>query len=833
MRNKALLLIFVLSFAFATPLPAQISSLAQPDVERRVDSLLKTMSLTDKLTLLGGEDTFYTKAISSIGLGRLKMSDGPVGVRVFGPSTAYPASIALAAAWDPSLAIRVGAALGEDARARGVHVLLGPGVNIYRASPNGRNMEYFGEDPYLAGRLAVAYIQGVQSKGVVATVKHLAANNSEYDRHNADSVIDERTLRELYLPAFEMAVKEGKVGAVMDSYNLLNGEHLTQNRHLNIDILKREWGFDGILMSDWEATYDGVAAANAGLDLEMPGAKFMSVKTLTQAVQENRVSEATIDDKVRRILRIAVRFGFFDHDQRDLSLSTMSARTDKVALDEALESAVLLRNEGHLLPLDPSRQRHIIVVGPNGFPAIVGGGGSSHTTPVAADSILSGITEYLGDRGVVTYIAGTIAPEKLFHETHFSAMTQSIYPGESAAGLPISSSPANQIDAYRAGPHGSVDNAKVEKGAHVFVWSGKYIPATDGQYILAAIANREDSYSISIDGKAVLEEGRQASHPFPAHTDVLLSRNKPVTVEIRYTTGSSVPHISVGLCAADLLLNADDKKLIGAADAVVVALGMNDSYEGEGYDRPFQLPVGQEELLKSVLALNPRTIVDIQAGGAVDAHEWANSTPALIQSWYPGQHGGAALAKILFGDCSPEGKLPMSWERTLAENPSFSHYYEEPGEGHRVHYAEGLSVGYRYYTSEHKEPLFSFGFGLSYTTFELDNLKVLRGSVDDHTAVVSVDVKNTGTRAGAEVVQIYVGDPSAKVQRPLKELKGFAKVRLAPGEMRTVTFDLDRRAFSYYDVNAHDWRIDPGAFEITAGTSSVDDALKARIVWDR
>lgn len=829
MRFHAVIFAIALSpFAFAYPSHGQAPVPDSPAIEQRVDALLKKMSITEKLSLLGGEDTFFIRAVPSISLPKLRMADGPVGVRNWGPSTTYPASIALAATWNTDLAEQVGRALGSDCRARGVHILLAPGVNLYRTSLNGRNMEYMGEDPILAGKMAVAYIHGLQSKGVMATVKHLAANNSEFDRHNSNSVIDERTLRELYLTAFEMAVKDGKVAAVMDSYNLLNGEHLTQNRHINIDILKKEWGFDGILMSDWDATYDGVAAANAGLDLEMPGAKWMSVQTLSEALKDGRVSQATIDDKVRRILRTAIRFGFLDREQLDAGIPSMNPETAQVALEEAIESIVLLKNEKSLLPLDISKQKNIVVIGPNAFPAITGGGGSSKAIPFSAESLVEGISDYVGKRGVVRYIGGLTTSEKFFHETRFTEMKQSIYAGASTEGSPEKTNSVTRIETWREGEQSSEVNS-ISKGTYTFVWKGKYVPAFDGEYVLAGLASRNDHYTIAIDGKTVIETDKKQGKPFPAHTILSLQKDKPVAIEVHYTTDSSAPKISVGLRAAAQFLSAEEKKLISSADAVVLALGFNSDYESEGYDRPFELPWGQEALLHSVVNLNSKTIVDIQAGGAVDAHTWVDRVPALMQSWYPGQSGGSALARVLFGERSPEGKLPMSWEKTLVENPAYAHYYEQPGSQKNIPYEEKLNLGYRYYVTAKKQPLFPFGFGLSYTTFQLSNLKVSEGKEPGLSANVTVEIKNKGSRPGAEVVQLYVGNPGSKIERPAKELKGFAKVRLAPGETQSVSFSLDKRAFSFYDTASQQWQVDPGAYVLSVSTSSQEEGLKQNL----
>ncbi|MGA2277146.1 MAG: glycoside hydrolase family 3 N-terminal domain-containing protein, partial [Terracidiphilus sp.] len=348
-----------------------------PAIEAKAQALLAKLTLDEKIKLLGGVDGMFTQPIPSIGLPRFKMSDASVGVRTWGPTTSYAGGVALAATWDQEFARRLGEGLGRDARARGVHFLLGPGVNIARTPIAGRNFEYLSEDPYLNSSLVVPFIEGVQSQGVIATVKHYALNDQEYNRHNASSDLDERTMREIYLPSFEAAVTQAHVDAVMNSYNLVNGVHATQNGFLNLKVLKGDWGFQGILMSDWDATYDGVEAANNGLDLEMPSARFMDFQTLSAAVKNGTVKESTIDDKVLRLLRAALRYGFLDRPQFDPADSTYSVANRAVALDGARESITLLKNEEHLLPLDPGKVKTIAIIGPNAYPAVTGGGGSS------------------------------------------------------------------------------------------------------------------------------------------------------------------------------------------------------------------------------------------------------------------------------------------------------------------------------------------------------------------------------------------------------------------------------------------------------------------------
>src|SRR5438132_6421385 len=401
------------------PIAAQTSATqSTTQIEQRVDSILSRMTLQQKIDMLGGVDDFYIRDFPDLNLPRLKMADGPLGVRNYGPATTMAGGISLAATWDPELAERVGAEIGRDARARGVHFMLGPGVNIYRAPMNGRNFEYFGEDPFLASRIAVGYIKGVQSQGVSATIKHFLGNNSEFDRHNTDSIIDERTLREIYLPAFEAAVKEAHVGAIMDSYNLTNGLHMSQNKYLLSDVVKKEWGFDGLIMSDWSGTYDGVEAANAGQDLEMPSGLHMNQQTLKPAIEQGKVSVANIDDKVRRILSTAVRFGWLDRDQTGLSIPRYNPQGRQVALNAAREGITLLKNDGGLLPLNQSKIKSILIIGPDAFPAVPVGGGSAEVQPFAAISYLEGLANYSAnhpgnhpgnlfqvfyDRGVLSY----------------------------------------------------------------------------------------------------------------------------------------------------------------------------------------------------------------------------------------------------------------------------------------------------------------------------------------------------------------------------------------------------------------------------------------------
>ena len=834
MRNKrfhSAFLALMLAVGAPVALQAQGPIPDSPAVEQQVNSLLARLTLQQKLELLGGVDSMYTHAEPSIGLPQLKMSDDSLGVRTWGPDTSYAANIALAASWDPSLAGQIGTALGRDARARGVNFILGPGVNIYRAPMDGRNFEFMGEDPYLASRMVVPWIKGVQSQDVIATVKHFDANNAEYDRHNINAIISEQALHEIYLPAFRAAVEQGHVGAVMDSYNLVNGEHSTQNKELNIGILRKRWGFKGILMSDWVATYSTVGAANGGLDLEMPFAEYMSPKKLSAAIQSGQVSVATINDKVRNILRDAVRWGFLNHDQLDTSVPRDDFQDTQVALREALESITLLKNDGHLLPLNPARVRTLAIIGPDAWP-MPEAGGSSHVTPYNSTSFLTGLVRYGGETIKVLYLQGLPTTRELFQQTKWevpangskwNAVKVETFDNPNFTGTPeVHTEPA--MDAYVAQEW--TPPAKVRRSIRM---TAEFMPKTTGQYIVVAGAGGSDRYQVMVNGNQVLEETEHEGQA-PLSAEIPLTAGQTAHIEVKYWPDASYPRFGMGIVAAGKVVDPEAAKIAAQSDAAVVAVGFDHATESEGFDRSYALPWGQQELINTVAKANKNTIVALVAGGAVATQGWLNNVPALLQTWYPGQEGGVALAQILFGEHDPEGHLPMSWAKSWKDNPTY-HYYYGPkvpwGQVEPVKYGEGVFLGYRYYTTYDKQPLFPFGFGLSYTTFQYSNLQVTPAAASPAGGIqVSFDVTNTGDRAGADVAQVYVGDPSAKIKRPVEELKGFEKVRLEPGQTQHVVVTLDHRALAYWSEAKRGWEVDPGKFTVFAGDSSENLPLK-------
>jgi len=832
LRRFHLVVVFFIASFFLPVIP--IAAQTPPttaQIEQRVESILSRMTLKQKIDILGGVDDFYIRDFPDLGLPRLKMADGPLGVRNYGPATTMAGGISLAATWDPELAERVGTEIGRDARARGVHFMLGPGVNIYRAPMNGRNFEYFGEDPFLASRIAVGYIKGMQNQGVSATVKHFMGNNSEFDRHNIDSIIDERTMREIYLPTFEAAVKEAHVGAIMDSYNLTNGAHMTQNGYLNTNVAKKQWGFDGIMMSDWTSTYDAVAAANGGLDLEMPSGVFLNRKNLEPAIQQGKVSVATIDDKVRRILRTAVRFGWLDRDQTDYSIPRFNVQGRQVALQSAREGMVLLKNDSNLLPLDKTKIKSIAVIGPDAYPAVPDGGGSARVQPFAAVSFLEGITNSLGSNTRVLYSRGIPKLGELADATQFSTVGNNGHSGVSAEyfankqlqGTPVVTRTEQHINL------GIDSKTNFPDGTQSSRWTGYFTPQSPGLHDVFVASTGEDGgfFRLYVDDKLVFDNWASSKALVSYTTFPLEVKSHKVVLEQHGRGDWLGVRLQMGIVRQGKYVDADAKKLAANADAVVLAVGFDYTSESEGADRTFRLPPGQEELIQEFAAANKNTVVIVTAGGNVDSNVWLSRVPALLEAWYAGQEGGTALAEILFGDIDPSGRLPVSFERRWDANPVHESYYPQPGTN-RIVYKEGLFVGYRGYEHNGTKPLFPFGYGLSYTTFKYSNLEIKPQASGD-SYEVSLDVTNTGQREGAEVVQVYVGDTHAKVPRPAKELKGFARVALHPGETKRVTVPLDSRAFSYYDADAKQWRIDPGDFDVLVGRSAEQIELRGKI----
>ncbi len=831
---------------------AAFAGTAEDATEARVTALLARLSVTDKLRLIAGNALMSVPAEPAIGLPALQMSDGPMGTRIPNPSTAYPGGIGLAATWDPDLAHEIGVQLGRDARSRGAHFLLGPGVNIYRTPLNGRNFEYFGEDPFLAARIAVGYIEGVQSQQVSATIKHFVANNAEYARHTTDSRIDERTLREIYLPVFEAAVREAHVGAVMTAYNLTNGVHMSENAYLDHEVLKREWGFDGLLMSDWGSTYHSIAAANAGLDLEMPSGEIFNARALVPALDSGQIDAGVIDDKVRRLLRLALRFDWLDRAQLDLGVPRYNEAGRAVSLRGAEEAMVLLRNEHQLLPLDRHQVHTLALVGPDAYPALPTAGGSGMVETYGAVSPLTALSDYLGTDGKVLYDRGVRTMAQVAHSTPFTTtpdgsargVTVEAFANDQLAGAPTAvrvlrtlsiRPPAGYPDADEEDqPADPTDPGAVlssATSASSMRITGYFTPRTAGRYVVAL--HTSNRFRLLIDDRVILDDAviLQGTR---RHASLNLAAGvHKVVIEHFHPAVRQAPDdfLECGIVNEDELVNPAAIAMAARADVAIVAVGFDQVTEGEGFDREFPLAPEQQALIEKVAAANSRTIVVVTSGGSVDVQAWLPRVSALIEGWYGGEEGGSALARLLFGEANFSGRLPVSWERRLEDNPSYSHYYFDDPVTQLIRYDEGVFTGYRGYEHNGVAPQFPFGFGLSYTSFAYRDLEVHPlapvAGTGEAGFEVTFTVTNTGTRAGAEVAQLYVGPAAMRAgpARPARELKGFARLELAPGETRRALVRLDARAFSYYDVKARAWRASPGAYRILVGRSSADIVL--------
>lgn len=654
--------------------------------------LISEMTLEEKASLCSGSDFWHTRGMERLGIPAVMVTDGPCGLRKQAGDTdhlglnasvkaiSYPTGSCIASSFDRALIRESGEYLGEECQAEDVAVLLGPAVNIKRSPLCGRNFEYFSEDPYVAGEMAVAYIKGVQSKHVGTSIKHFAANSQEHRRLTSDSVVDERTLRELYLPAFEKAAKEAQPWTFMCSYNKLNGTYASENHRLLTEILRDEWGFEGAVMSDWGAVNERPRGVAAGLDLEMPGPGTTNTRKIIEAVKNGTLAEKDVDTAAERILKFVYQY----LENRDPSVKFQYERDHEKARQMAAESMVLLKNEGNILPL--SKEKKVAFLGKFAELPRFQGGGSSH------------VNSY--------QVVGAL---------------------EAAQGLSV---------AYAQG----------------------------------------------------------------------------------YPTDTQKP---------DDALIAEAVTAAREADCAVLFIGITDSMESEGFDRKdLKIPACQEKLVEEVVKVQKNTVVVVHCGAPIEM-PWINDVKAVLYAYLGGEAVGSATVDILFGDVNPSGKLAETFPIRLEDNPSYLYYF---GEGDRTEYREGIFVGYRYYDKKNLPVLFPFGHGLSYTEFAYSDLTFDKTSLKDtDTLQVSVKVKNVGKRAGKEIVQLYVQDNESSVIRPVKELKGFEKVELAPGEEKTVSFTLEKRSFAFYDTELADWRVETGEFTIHIGKSSRDIQLSGTV----
>lgn len=718
------------------------------------------------------------------------------------PSSCFPAEIGLAASWDIALLGRVGAALADEALAKGARLLLAPTVNIHRSPLNGRNFECFSEDPYLSARMAVAYIGGLQAAGVGATVKHFIGNDSEYQRNSISSEIDERTLREIYLPPFEAAVREAGSWAVMASYNRVNGTFVGESAPLLRTILKDEWGFDGLVMSDWFGTQSTAAAAAAGLDLEMPGPPRWRGAQLLEALDRGTVPPSAIDDSVRRVLRTIARAGAFENpaipDERVIDTPERRA----LLREAAAATMVLLKNDGGALPLSREQIGSIAVIGPNAQSAVIMGGGSAQVNAPYAVSPHAAIVDRVGDAVELGYAQGATNHKELPRLS-----PQLVADAAGAPGLTISY--YTSLDLSGAPAH----TASVQSAEQV--WLGSAAPGVTPNHFSASLTGSFIAHEGGVHRFSLVSAGRARLllddapvvdnwQPTPGGSyfgmgsaevigEVALEAGRRYDLRVEYSTDGALFICAVRLgymTPIDPDAIAKAAALAAQSEVALVFVGTNGDWESEGNDRAdMRLPGEQDALVAAVAAANPRTIVVLQTGSPVEM-PWLDDVAAVLQAWYPGQECGNAIGDVLFGAVNPSGKLPQTFPLRLEDNPAFVNY---PGEHGRVHYGERIFVGYRYYEKKRVAPLFPFGHGLSYTSFAYSDLTLSAELIGPGDLLeVRLSVTNTGARAGSEVVQLYIRDLAARVQRPEQELKGFARVTLEAGEsLRALLPQLD------------------------------------------
>ncbi len=799
------------------------SAIAQRSVDSRVESLLRQLTLEEKVSLCHGGSSFATKAIPRLGIPSWNMSDGPHGRRGNNgeKATYFPTGVALASTWNPGLAKLEGVALGEECRFYRIGVLLGPAINIDRTPLGGRDFEYMSEDPFLAGRMAVGWVQGLQSQGVAACAKHFAANSQETERGTINASMSERTLREIYLPAFHDAVVDGGAMSVMAAYNKLQGTYCSENSHLLNDILKHEWGFRGVVMSDWGATHSTVGAANGGLDLEMPGGgpRDFFGDRLLEAVHSGQVSEATINDKVRRILRDTLLTAT-PKGKAEANTPAHQALARRIA-DQAI---VLLKNARSLLPLDTARVKSIAVIGPAADTPQGAGGGSSTVYPPYEITPLQGIRKAVGDRVAIRYIEGVPYETTNATDVPSSAYERGVqgqyFDNPELRGEPKVTRTDRRIRFFWTGESPAVGLGRANYSVR---WTGSIIAPQTGVYEIGT--RSDDGSRLYLDGKLLVDSwGTHGSQQVTAQVRMAKGSKHAIRVEYFQARGEASvslvwklpqPGTEPGI--------AEAAKAAAGSDVALVIVGTNHEWDTEGRDKPnMGLMAGQAQLVEAVERANPRTVVILVNGSPVEMEPWASRAPAILEAWYAGMEAGDAIADVLFGKVNPSGKLPVTFPKRLSDSPAHANG-NYPGKNGVLRYDEGILVGYRYFDTKRVAPEFPFGHGLSYTSFTISNVSSGGHGTDRY---VTADVRNTGRRAGAETVQLYVHDVKSSVLRPERELKAFQKVYLEPGQKARIRLNLDRSSFAYFSEKARKWVVEPGAFELQLGVSSRD--IRAR-----
>jgi beta-glucosidase len=772
----------------------------------------------------------------------MAMVDAGQGVRggeesTLGPATVFPSGVALAATWDRDLVQRVGRAIGEEARHKGsgAQILLGPAINIHRSPLGGRNGEYFSEDPCLAAQLTVSFVRGVQEAGVAACLKHYACNNEETDRDFVNVKVGERALREIYLPAFEAGVKQGGAWAVMSAYNKVNDSHASANAYLLGDVLKKGWGFDGLVMSDWGGVHEATTV-QAGNDLEMPGGKFSTVENLEDALAKKTLSQQAVDDSVQRILRTILRTGLLDGPITRDPKQVNSAPHQALALEAAEKGIVLLKNTGALLPLDRKAVKSIAVIGEPTTKLQIAAAGSAEAVPLKTAEILGSIQRLAGEGVLVRHVAARTKGDPIPSSALIAAGKKNTrgfkaeyFKNPALEGEPALTrvEPAVQLRTAKAPAPG------IPAADYSVRWAATLTAPATGDFEF--LFTGDDGFRVFLDDKPLIESWQPGgARTVTASAPLEKGRRYRLRVEFFQHGGDAVAELNWKPPTKTPFAEAVDAAKKSTIALVAVSTQRT---EGEGRDRTtMDLPSGQADLIRAVAAANANTIVVLNNGGPVAMSDWIDLVPAVIEAWFPGQEGGTAIARILFGDVNPSGRLPVTFGVRREDYPDTANF---PGRGDygtrqsTVRYTEGVFVGYRHFDKRGIAPLFPFGHGLSYTTFNYGNLQLSQsGTPVGSSILVSVDVTNTGKRAGEEVVQLYVRDPETKTDRPPRELRGFDRVALQPGETKAALFTITPRDFAFFDVPGAQWKAPAGRYDIEIGASSRDIRLKTSLVLD-
>ncbi|EGE61225.1 UNVERIFIED_ORG: beta-glucosidase [Rhizobium esperanzae] len=800
-----------------------------------IDSILDQMTLEEQVSLLSGADFWTTVPVERLGVPKIKVTDGPNGARGAGSlvagvkATCFPVAIALGASWNPGLVRQMGAALARQAKSKGAAVLLAPTVNIHRSGLNGRNFECYSEDPMLTAELAVAYIEGVQGEGVAATVKHFAGNESEIERQTMSSDIDERTLREIYLPPFEQAVRRAGVMAVMSSYNRLNGTYTSEHHWLLTKVLREEWGFDGIVMSDWFGSHSTAETINAGLDLEMPGPARDRGDKLVAAVLEGKVDAATVRAAARRILVLLERVGAFK-EKPDLTERAVDLPEDRALIRRlGAEGAVLLKNDG-ILPIAKASLDRIAVIGPNAASARVMGGGSAQIAAHYTVSPLEGIRAALSNANSISHAVG--CRHNRLIDVFKGKIAVEYFKGRGCKGDPQHVETVDKGEFFWFElPSGELDPADFSARMTM-----RFVPEESGEHVFgmtnAGLARLFVDGMLMVDGHDGWTRGENyfgtANDEQRGTVTLDAGRSYEITVEYEpcKATEEGINLIAVRFGVEKPLSEADIESAVETArnaDVALLFVGRDGEWDTEGLDLPdMRLPDRQEELIERVAAANANTVVVLQTGGPVEM-PWLGKVRAVLEMWYPGQELGNAVADVLFGDVEPTGRLPQTFPKALADNAAITgDPAVYPGKDGHVRYAEGVFVGYRHHDSRAVAPLFPFGFGLGYTRFRWSEPRVSASEMDADGVTISVDLTNIGDRPGSELVQLYVRSPKSKVERPDKELRAFAKLSLQPGETGTAVMKVVPRDLAYFDPEAGTFQAEPGDYQLIIAANAAD-----------